>query len=272
MQGINQYLNQPMMIEQNYLMSVLSSLVLGFKSKTYESAEQINEKFLGKIEAQMTSRVNGGADYFPVIINIIGPIIKYSDWYYTGTQTILNICKYLDMDDRVSCVIFNIDSGGGMGDGTGELADFIYNMQTPTIGYSNGYVCSAAAYLFAATKYRVLNPHASKFGSFGTYIPYANYEGIFQKLGAVIKDIYAPDSSEKNIAWRQMAENNNPQLFEEMAQEFNVKFIGDVKKFYGDELKDDGKVFKGAIYMPQQALELGLVHELASIETVIDNF
>ncbi len=272
MHGINQYLNQPMMIEQNYLMSVLSSLVLGFKTNSFESSEKINEKFLGKIESHMSSMEATGATQFPVVINIIGPIIKYSDWYYTGTQTILNICKLLEIDDRVSGVLFNIDSGGGMGDGTGELADYIFNMKTPTIGYSNGYVCSAAAYLFAATKLRILNPYASKIGSFGSYIPYANYDGIYEKLGAVIKDIYATDSPEKNIAWRQMVENNNPKLFEEMATDFNKQFLGDVKRFYGKDLKDDGKVFQGAIYNPDQALEIGLVHELATIDMALQNF
>lgn len=261
-----------MMIDQNYLMSVLSSLVLGFKTNSFESSEKINQKFSEQINAHMTMMVNKGATQFPVVINIIGPIIKYSDWYYTGTQTILNICKHLEMDERVSGVLFNIDSGGGMGDGTPELADFIFNMQTPTIGYSNGTVCSAALYLFAACKRKVMSPHANKIGSKGVYIPYSNYEGIFTKLGAVIQDIYAPDSSLKNFAWRQMSENNNPKPFEDSAKEFNAVFTSDIKRFYGNQLKDDGKFFEGEVYSPQQALEIGLVDELANIDTALEIF
>ena len=261
-----------MMIDQTYLMSVLSSLVLGFKTNSFESSEKINQKFTEQINAHMTMMVNKGATQFPVVINIIGPIIKYSDWYYTGTQTILNICKHLEMDERVSGVLFNIDSGGGMGDGTPELADFIFNMQTPTIGYSNGTVCSAALYLFAACKRKVMSPYANKIGSKGVYIPYSNYEGIFTKLGAVIKDIYAPDSSLKNFAWRQMSENNNDKPFEDSAKEFNAVFTNDIKRFYGDQLKDDGKFFEGEVYSPQQALEIGLVDELASIDTALEIF
>ncbi len=261
-----------MMIEQNYLISVLSALLPGYKNNTFSSQEKIDEKFKAKLSNQMSTFSEQSISKFPVMIDIIGPIIKYSDWWYTGTQTILQILKSLEMDERVSGVLLNIDSGGGMGDGTRELADFIFNMETPTIGYSNGLVCSAAEYIYAACDLKTLNPHASWIGSVGTYIPFANYDGIYEKLGAVFQDIYAPDSSLKNLAWREMIDNNNDALFEQMAKSFNDEFLYDIKRFYGDNLKDDGKVFKGDLYRPSEALAIGLVDELCSIEEAINKF
>jgi len=260
------------MIDQPFLMSVLSSLVLGFKSNSFLRQQDINREFKEDINLQISSMVNRGASQFPIQINIVGPVIKYSDWYYTGTQTILNILKQVEMDDRISGVLFNIDSGGGMGDGTRELANFIHNMETPSVGYSNGLVCSAAEYIFAACNYRTLNPDASYIGSIGTYFPFANYQGIFEKLGAEFKDIYAEDSSLKNLYYREMVENKNDAIFKEMAANFNNEFVSDIKKFYGTNLKDDGKVFKGHIYRPQEALQIGLVDELCSIEEAILKF
>lgn len=261
-----------MMIEQNYLISVLSALIPGYKNNTFDSQEKIDEKFTAKLSSQMSTFSEQSISKFPVMIDIIGPIVKYSDWWYTGTQTILNVLKSLEMDERVSGVLLNIDSGGGMGDGTRELADFIFNMETPTIGYSNGLVCSAAEYIYAACDLKTLNPHASWIGSIGTYIPFANYAGIYEKLGAMFKDIYAPDSSLKNLPWREMVENQNPALFEQMAKSFNDEFLYDIKRFYGDNLKDDGKVFKGDLYRPSEALAIGLVDELCSIEEAINKF
>ena len=261
-----------MMIEQNYLISVLSALLPGFKNNTFLSQEKIDEKFRIRISNEMSAFSDQGITMFPVVLNIIGPVIKYSDWWYTGTQTILQILKSLEMDDRVSGILFNIDSGGGMGDGTRELADFIFNMQTPTIGYSNGLVCSAAEYIYAACDLKTLNPHASWIGSIGTYIPFANYDGIYEKLGAIFQDIYAPDSSLKNLPWREMVNNQNEKPFESMAESFNTQFISDIKRFYGDKLKDDGKVFKGDLYRPLEALEIGLVDELCSMEEALLKF
>lgn len=266
MHGINNYFNQPMMIDQNYLISVLSSLALGFKNDTFLSQDRIDKVYTDKVSVKMASYAEQGVSRFPVVLDIIGPIVKYSDWWYTGTQTILEILKSLEMDERVSGVGFKMDSGGGMGDGTRELADFIFNMQTPTLGYSNGMVCSAAEYIFAACDVKILNPHASWIGSIGTYIPFANYDGIYEKLGAVFKDIYAPDSSLKNLPWREMVDNNNEAPFEQMAKSFNDEFIYDIQRFYGDKLKDDGRVFKGDLYRPSEALAIGLVDELSSLE------
>lgn len=266
MHGINSYFNQPMMIDQNYLMSVLSSLALGYKNNTFQSQEQIDKGYNEKVNHKMASYSEQGISRFPVVLDIIGPIVKYSDWWYTGTQTILQIMKSLEMDERISGVLLNIDSGGGMGDGTRELADFIFNMETPSIGYSNGLVCSAAEYIFAACDVRTISPHASWIGSVGTYIPFANYDGIYQQLGAVMKDIYAPDSSLKNLPWREMVDNANEAPFEQMAKSFNDEFLYDIKRFYGDKLKDDGKVFKGDLYRPSEALAIGLVDDLCSME------
>lgn len=259
-----------MMIHQPFLMSVVSSLILGYKNNSFESSEKIDQKFNERIINEMSSMIDKGVSSFPVIINIIGPIIKYSDYYYTGTQTILGVLRALEEDDRVSGVLFNIDSGGGMGDR--ELAEFIFNMETPTIGFSNGLVCSAAQWIFSACKYKIMSPHASWAGSIGTYFPFSNMEGILEKLGAQFKDIYAPESTLKNLYYREMVENNNPALFEEMAKSFNDEFVADIKMFYGDKLTDDGKVFKGHIYRPTEALYIGLVDELCSLNEALEKF
>lgn len=272
MHGINNFFNEPIMIDQAFLMSVLPQLVSGFKNQSFLNGDKINESFYSKINTQMSTFADKGVNQYPVIVDIIGPIIKYSDWYYTGTQTILQVMKELENDDRVSGVLLNLDSGGGMGDGTRELANYIFNMKTPTIGYSGGLVCSAALYLFAACKYRVANPHASWIGSLGTYIPFANYAGILEKMGAMMKDIYATDSTLKNFAWREMIDNENSIPFEQMANTFNDEFKNDIKLFYGDKLKDDGKVYKGDLYRPKEALQIGLVDELCSKEEALQKF
>ncbi|WP_300685504.1 S49 family peptidase [Chryseobacterium sp.] len=272
MQGINNFFNEPIMIEHSFMINVLSQLALSFKNGSFQNQDRINENYFNKINTQLSSFTDAGVNRFPVVVDIIGPIIKYSDWYYTGTQTILQVMKELENDDRVSGVLLNLDSGGGMGDGTRELANYIFNMKTPTIGYSGGLVCSAALYLFAACKYRVASPHASWLGSLGTYIPYANYDGILEKFGAMMKDIYATESSLKNFAWREMVDNQNSIPFEEMANAFNSEFIADMKSFYRDQLQDDGKVFKGDLYRPKEALSIGLVQQLCSKEEALQLF
>ena len=271
MHGQNFLLNQPLAIDKTYLMSLAVSFFQGYKQNSFLSAEKIDEKFNAGIKSQISSAKTSGANKYPVVIEIVGPIIKYSDWWYTGTQTILSILKSIEANENISGVIFKIDSGGGMVAGTPELANFIFNMEKMTIGYTNGLCCSAALWIMAACKHRVANPYANWIGSVGTFMSFQDFEALFEKYGAKIYEIYAPDSSEKNNEWRElMAGNQKP--YEESLGTSNNLFISDIKKFYSESLQDDGHVFKGKIYTPAEAKKIGLIDELGTYETALSKF
>lgn len=48
------------------------------------------------------------------------------------------------------------------------------------------------------------------------------------------------------------------------------KFIAHVKKYRGDKIKKDDKVFTGEIYSGNEAKELGLVDEVGSMVDVLE--
>ena len=153
MYGQNFLMNQPLAIDKNYLLSLLPSIILGYKNNSFQSAETIENKMKTNLQLQMDSGSESGASKFPVIFNIVGPIIKYTDWNYLGTQSMMRILSVLDRNPNISGILFNIDSGGGMVSGTAEFADFIKNMQKPTISYTNDTQCSAAQWIASATDY-----------------------------------------------------------------------------------------------------------------------
>ena len=127
MHGQNFLFNQPLAIDSNYLLSILPSIFLGYKNNSFESAQIMEQRFFASLKSQVDRGIETGADQFPVVFNIIGPIVKYTDWFYIGTQTMMKWLAYIDADPRISGVVFNIDSGGGMVSGTAEFADFIKN-------------------------------------------------------------------------------------------------------------------------------------------------
>ena len=45
-----------------------------------------------------------------------------------------------------------------------------------------------------------------------------------------------------------------------------------MKANFGEKLKDDGHVFKGKTYTPQQAKEIGLIDELGTLEDALSKF
>ncbi len=268
---INNFANQPVAILKSYLDSVVPALFLDFKTKGLESSEVIEAKVLKNLELQAASASASGADKFPVVINITFPIIKYSTWSMPGTQFFIRLFKSLERDERISGVLFNIDSGGGMVAGTGEFCSVIENSSLPTIAYTNGYMCSAAYEIASACDARVAHPDADLIGSIGTMLSYQDYSAMFEKWGATIYEVYAPQSTEKNREFRELKKGNK-KLYEERLKVLTDDFIGRVKSNLGDKIKDDGHVFKGKTYRPKEALKIGLVDEIGTLEDALLNF
>ena len=162
----------------------------------------------------------------------------------------------------------DIDSGGGMVSGTTELAETIRNCEKPTIAFTNGYMCSAAYQIGAACNKVVSSPFSDYIGSIGTMLHAQDYSAMFEKWGAKIYEEYAEQSSEKNKIWRGLQSGDNTAAKEHLST-LADDFINTMKT-YRPQIKDDGKVFKGAIYSANKALEVGLVDEIMTLQQVLN--
>ncbi|MCK0203692.1 hypothetical protein MWN41_11770, partial [Ornithobacterium rhinotracheale] len=48
-------------------------------------------------------------------------------------------------------------------------------------------------------------------------------------------------------------------------------FIHSMKEYRGDKLKDDGLIFKGKTYSPEEAVAVGLADKMMTLEELINN-
>ncbi|WP_372472587.1 hypothetical protein AB4865_07160 [Capnocytophaga sp. ARDL2] len=138
----NTFINTPLAIEQSYFMALIPTLLSEYalvQRAVSISAEEKEQKYLSTIQG-MNTRAEGAM--YPVVISIVGPIIKYSSWACLGTSFYADLLKSLDSNPQVLGIVLNIDSGGGMVSGIAELTDTIKNLAKPTIAYTSGYMCS----------------------------------------------------------------------------------------------------------------------------------
>jgi len=271
MHGHNFLFNQPLAIDSNYLLSLLPAIALGYRNNSFESAHTMEQRFGAGIKSQIENGINTGADQYPVVFNITGPIVKYTDWYYIGTQTMMRWLAYLDNDPAISGIVFNIDSGGGMVSGTAEFADFIKNMKKPTVSWTNDYQCSAAEWIASGCDYKMAGPHASDIGSIGTLLGFQDFSALFEKYGAKIYEVYSPESTEKNKDFRELLKGNNAPMEAELSK-ITQKFIKTIQDNYNGAIQDDGFVFKGKTYDAEEALKVGLIQEIGSLEEAMSKF
>lgn len=250
-------------IDASALVSVLADIYQGYRNNSFSTPSQLEEKYIERLQAQ---QYNSGVSSSgrPVVISISGPIVKHTDWDYIGTQSILRYVKHLEKQSDVKGFIFDIDSPGGMISGTAELANAIRNCSKPTIAFTNGMMCSAAYEIGSACDKIIVSPFADAIGSIGTYMHYQDFSAMFEKWGTKIYEVYAPESTEKNRAFRELFEGKK-ELMEERLSEIAQQFIATVKTYRGEAIKDDGKVFKGAVYTPEKAVAVGLCDELGTM-------
>lgn len=202
------------------------------------------------------------------IIQVHHPIFKYDQFCGPkGTQTIMAILEDWKNDETVIGVVMDFNSGGGQVSGTREIAKYIFNYEKPIVSYSNDVVGSAAFYMFAAGKYRMVNQFADFLGCIGTMWYSIDVTGVIEKAGGKVNEIYSDLSPEKNIHSRELKNGNARPLIEKILNPDALLFHEDMKMFLPNITE---KALKGDIFSPEEAIKEGLADSFGTLQDAID--
>ncbi|MEO6282172.1 MAG: S49 family peptidase [Dyadobacter sp.] len=201
------------------------------------------------------------------VINLVGPVYKYSTYYATSSKNLVSMLAQLANDSRVGGVKLIVDSPGGMLHGTREAYEAVLNFPKPILAVVDGYCASAMYYMVAGSNRIVATQPSDQIGSIGTYRTIADWNKYYASFGLDIFDIYAKGSSQKNEEVRQFFESGgkNSELMQKQLTVYNDQFISDVKAGRGDRLTGKGQdPMEGRIFFPNDAIENGIIDEQIS--------
>lgn len=200
------------------------------------------------------------------LINLSGIVFKNDQLCGPiGTSSMISMMKEWEGRKLVDSVLFFTSSPGGEASGTRRFAKFIKNYSLPTASYIDGISGSAAYYINSATDKIFMEPDADMVGSIGAMTSYKNIDKYLENQGIVLNDIYADSSYDKNLVSRQAKEGDFT-LLKESLNPLAIKFENDVKSFRPD-LKDEA--CHGKVYGPDEALKVGLIDQLGSLEDAL---
>ncbi len=215
-------------------------------------------------------------DSFPynsiVMIDVIGPVLKYGDVCSYGSVDHINMINKFANAKNIAGIILNIDSPGGQAAGTAMFAKAIRQAVSakPVIGIvQDGIAASAAMWLAAACQELYVTEDTDEVGSIGAYVTMYDLRGWFEEQGVKVHEIYAPQSVDKNKDYRDAIEGNY-NLVEEDLKFLVDAFVNDVKAYRGQRLKT-GKEdpFTGKMYKAADAARIGLIDGKKSLEQVV---
>jgi len=196
------------------------------------------------------------------VIPIQGTILPWS------SMRIYQAVQLAEDNENIISILFPTNSPGGMVNFTDILANEIKNCKKPTVAVVQNMSASAAMWLISAMDYRITTSPMDFIGSIGVFTSYTDMSVLLkEKLGISITDIYATKSTRKNEMTRLFLEGNTQPIIDDL-DFVNEIFHATIQKNLG--LKADSEVFTGAIFNAPQAIDLGLINEINTMDYAIE--
>lgn len=247
---------QPMGINEGYHVKLGQnggSESYGWKLQVIESGG------MRKIDAFSEASPNAIA-----LLHLDGPIMRSDGWCSMGTESMGRIIKGADKSPNISAIIIESNSPGGQVIGTEQLAGVIESIQTPIYTYSH-LSASAAYWIAAATDEIWSSGRSNQFGSIGTMASFKDYSAYLEQLGIKEIEVYATDSKDKNLPFREAKKGNYDPLREEVLDPINAIFKADAKRLRN--LPEE--VLSGKLYLAEAAMAKGLVDRIGTREQLV---
>jgi len=225
----------------------------------------------GFVTASRYRRFSDAPEGSVALIPIAGPIMKYEgECGEPGSMNYAQWVKEAAGSPNISGIIIKIDSPGGQVDGTQTLVDAIVASKKKTIGFvDDGMMCSAGMWIGAACDEIYASQKTDVIGSIGVLCSFYDFRGRLEQLGIKLHEIYAPQSSDKNIDFKEALEGNYAKIEAELKVLADA-FITSVKTLRGSRLNSTaGDPFTGKTYFAPEAQALGLIDGICTFEQAI---
>jgi len=164
-------------------------------------------------------------------------------------------------------VILRINSPGGSPVQSGYINDEIKRLRekypdTPFYVVIAD-ICASGGYYVAAAADKIYADKASIVGSIGVRMDGFGFVDAIDKLG-IERRLITAGEHKGFLDPFQPTKNSDVAHVQALLNDIHEQFIEVVKAGRGEKLKDDPNLFSGFVWTGEQALELGLVDELAS--------
>ena len=197
--------------------------------------------------------------------------ITYYDQYCgaSGMQTKSDLLARMSQNPNINAIVLELRSGGGEGLASEKFVNVIKSIEKPVIAFVEDFAMSAAYEIAAACDWIVVNSASARVGSIGSYITLADMDEYWKNEGIRLIEVYATKSKDKNQDYYE-ALKGNTSLVQASVDKWNEFFLSEIKSGRGDKLTAGEEAWgTGKTFFADQALELGLIDEIASFQDVI---
>jgi protease-4 len=213
-----------------------------------------------------TQSTDMNADH-TAVIEIKGEIASGGE---TNADQVMTSLRSAFEDNGAKAVVLLINSPGGSPVQAGMINDEIYRLKAlhkkPVYAVVEE-TCASAAYYIAVAADQIYVDKASIVGSIGVLMDGFGFTGLMEKLGVERRLMTAGENKGFMDPFSPQTEKHRA-FTQGMLNQIHQQFITVVKKGRGERLKETPETFTGLFWSGQQAIELGLVDKIGTLDFV----
>lgn len=214
----------------------------------------------------------GTNDAKVAVIPIVGTITKYDTCCNYGALTYARAITRAAADPLVRAIVLDVDSGGGATNAIAPFKEAIQGVQAqgmPIIVHAD--LCASLAYWIASQCDAIFcDNNLSAVGSIGGYFELVDDKNKLEKEGYTVVSVYADESPDKNLSYRQAIEGDTAMLRADLSHSI-AQFHRDVKAGRPELRAEAPGVLTGAMFHPQEAQALGMINGVMTLTQCIEN-
>lgn len=203
-----------------------------------------------------------------LIVPLSGTLTKYDNCFGTATLEVVDLLEQYRQDENVIGFILDIDSPGGAVNAVMPLIEEIRKIQAsgkPVISHCD--FCASAAYWIATqTDLIIMDNLLSEVGSVGVCASLVD-DRENKATGERRFTIYAPESKDKNKAYRDALDGKTETLEAELSQ--TARVFQDAVKAGRPKLKEEAGVLSGAMFDAAKAIDLNMADAMGDLSSCV---
>jgi len=211
------------------------------------------------------------AEKYVMILCLQGCLTKWDNCFGTATMEAADLLDAYRDDEKICAFVLDIDSPGGCSNAVEPLRAAIAKVRAtgkPVIAHCDQ-CCSAAYWIASACDTILADNILSEFGSVGAYIQYVDARAANPQTGEKVIEIYAPESVDKNKAYRDALDGDFAAMEKELS-DVAVVFQDSVKAGRPKLKADAEGVLSGAVFTTAKAIDLNMADSMGDLASCVE--
>ena len=272
-----QILTSPMGCEPSARRSLIASAILAIKNGTTEAFEKqiTNSTIQAKVYAmddedgEVDTVDPYELDDVSIPINSVCVLWVEGIIYPWKAFRLEQCIQQCNDNQRIVGMLVVYNTPGGFIHRVDIASEAIKNSKKPVVGYVTGMCASAGIWMASGSKRIFSASKSDRIGSIGIMTTWEDDSKFYESMGVEFKDLYATFSTLKNEEERAAKGGDFAPIINNL-DFINNLFHTQLSANLGITYDKENDVFKGAMFFAEEAINLGIAHEMGSLNKALN--